>query len=235
MTNKEKIGAKKESATPAKENFISKTIVFFNKYNKIVYGVVIGILIIVLGLIGFNRFYLTPKTEKASMLILKPIDKLLLGDSVSIQLALEGDDEMDGFISIANSYSLTKTANTANYYAGVCYLKLNNPDEALVYLKKYKHKEDALWYACQSLIGDIYDDMGDTKKAIEYYEKSIDGNDDPYFTPANQFKLAQMYERDEQWQKALDIYTQIEKDFYDQYQSMGLARFADRVAAKLGK
>lgn len=235
MTNKEKIGAKKESVTPKKENFISKTIVFFNKYNKIVYGVIIGILLIISAILAFNKFYLTPKAEKASMLILKPIEKMMAGDSASVLIALEGDDEIDGFLTIAKGYSLTKTSNIANYYAGLCYLKLKDKEEALNYLLKFKHKEDVLWFSCQALIGDIYDDMGDAKKALTYYEKSIDGNEDPYFAPINLFKLGQMYERDEQWQKAIDTYKTIENDFYDQYTKMGVARFVDRANAKLGK
>ncbi|HPE40093.1 MAG TPA: tetratricopeptide repeat protein [Bacteroidales bacterium] len=235
MTNKEKIGAKKESITPKKQNFITKTIEFFNTYNKIIYGVIIGILIVISAILAFNKFYLAPKSEKASMLILKPIEKMMAGDSASVLIALEGDEEMDGFLTIAKGYRLTKTANTANYYAGISYLKLNDKEEALNYLLKFKHKEDVLWYACQAIIGDLYDDMGDTKKAISYYEKAVDGDEDPYFTPINLFKLGQMYERDEQWQKAIDLYNTIENDFYDQYTKMGVSRFVDRAKAKIGK
>ena len=168
MENNEKIGAKKESTTQQKENFISKTIAFFNKYNKIVYGVIIVILVIISGILAFNKFYLAPKAEKASMLILKPIEKMMAGDSASVLIALEGDEEIDGFLTIAKGYSLTKTANIANYYAGLSYLKLNDKEEALKYLSKFKHKEDVLWYSCQALIGDIYDDMGDAKKALDF-------------------------------------------------------------------
>lgn len=235
MTNKEKIGAKKESITPKKQNFITKTIEFFNTYNKIIYGVIIGILIVISAILAFKKFYLAPKSEKASMLILKPIEKMMAGDSASVLIALEGDEEMDGFLTIAKGYRLTKTANTANYYAGISYLKLKDKEEALNYLLKFKHKEDVLWYACQAIIGDLYDDMGDTKKAISYYEKAVDGDEDPYFTPINLFKLGQMYERDEQWQKAIDLYNTIENDFYDQYTKMGVSRFVDRAKAKIGK
>ena len=69
----------------------------------------------------------------------------------------------------------------------------------------------------------------------QYYEKAVDGDEDPYFTPINLFKLGQMYERDEQWQKAIDLYNTIENDFYDQYTKMGVSRFVDRAKAKIGK
>ena len=235
MTNKEKIGAKKESVTPQKKSFVAKTITFFTKYNKIVYGVIIGILIVITALLAFNRFYLTPNSEKASLMILKPIEKFMVGDSASVLIALEGDDEFDGFLSIAKRYSLTKTANTANYFAGLCYLKLNDKEEALKYLLKFKHKDEVHWYACQAVIGDIYDDLGDTKKALKYYESAVDGDNDPYFTPISLFKLGQMYEREEQWEKAIESYTRIEKDYYTEYANMGVSRFVDRAKAKLNK
>lgn len=235
MTNKEKLGAKKKSTTPTNETFVAKTITFFTKYNKIVYGVIIGILLIITAILAFNRFYLTPKSEKASLLILKPIEMLMMGDSASVFVALEGDDEIDGFLTIAKGYSFTKTANTANYFAGLCYLKLNDKEEALKYLLKFKHKEEIHWYACQAVIGDIYDDLGETQKAVKYYETAVKGANDPYFTPISLFKLGQMYERDEKWEKAIETYTRIEKDFYDEYNNMGVTRFIDRAKAKAGK
>lgn len=235
MTNKEKLGAKKESTTQKNESFVAKTIAFFTKYNKIVYGVIIGILIIISGILAFNKFYLTPKSEKASLLILKPIEKFMMGDSTSVLIALEGDDEIDGFLTIAKGYSLTKTANTANYFAGLCYLKLNDKEEALNYLLKFKHKEDIHWYACQAVIGDIYDDLGDSKNAVKFYQKAVDGATDPYFTPITLFKLGQMYEREEKWEQALETYTRIEKEFYEEYLNMGVTRFMDRAKVKSGK
>jgi tetratricopeptide (TPR) repeat protein len=235
MTNKEKLGAKKESITPKKESFVTKTITFFTKYNKIVYGVIIGILIIITGILAFNKFYLTPQSDKASLLIVKPIERFMMGDSTSVLVALEGDDEIDGFLTIAKGYSLTKTANTANYFAGLCYLKLNDKEEALNYLLKFKHKEEIHWYACQAVIADIYDDLGDSKNALKFYQKAVDGATDPYFTPISLFKLGQMYEREEKWEKALETYTRIEKEFYDEYINMGVTRFMDQAKAKTGK
>ena len=145
---------------------------------------------------------------------------------------LEGDDENDGFLTIISDYKLTKTANTAKFYAGLTYLKLNDKEEALNYLLQFKKKEDVLWYACQALIGDLYDEQGDESKAITYYKKAVK-NDDPYFTPINLFKLGQMYERSENWKEAAAAYKRIESDYYDQYQNMGVAKFAENVKSKL--
>ena len=151
-----------------------------------------------------------------------------------MNLALEGDDENDGFLTIASDYKLTRTSNTANYYAGLTYLKLGQKDEALEYLKKFKKKEDVLWYGCQATIGDLYDEQGDEAKAISYYEKAAKGKD-PFFTPIALFKLGQMYERQGDWKKALDTYETIEKDFYTEYNKMSIAQYAERAKANASK
>ncbi|MDR1113375.1 MAG: tetratricopeptide repeat protein [Bacteroidales bacterium] len=234
MSNNEKLGTKHESQHNTKESFLSKFIRFFNKNQNTVYGVVIAILVVICGIFAFNKFYLTPKTEKAEAAIMHPISLYLSTDTTAWQVALDGDDENDGFLTIADDYKLTKTANTANYYAGLTYLKMGQKEEALEYLKKFKQKENVLYYACQALIGDLYDEQGATKEAIAYYQKAIKSSD-IYFTPITLFKLAQIAEREENWSEALKYYQQIEKNFEVEYNKMSIDRYVARTQQKAGK
>ena len=156
MANTENLGSKKMEQTTENENFVTKVLSFFNKYQNLIYGIIIGILVLVLAILAFNRFYLQKKNAEASAQIVQPIQWYMQGDTASLNMALEGDGENDGFLDIASSYKLTKTANTANYYAGLTYLKLGKKDEAMDYLKKFKQKEDVLWYACQATIGPFH-------------------------------------------------------------------------------
>ena len=234
MANTENLGSKKMEQTTENENFVTKVLSFFNKYQNLIYGIIIGILVLVLAILAFNRFYLQKKNAEASAQIVQPIQWYMQGDTASLNMALEGDGENDGFLDIASSYKLTKTTNTANYYAGLTYLKLGKKDEAMDYLKKFKQKEDVLWYACQATIGDLYDDQGDEANAISYYEKAAKGKD-PLFTPIALFKLGQMYERKGDWNKALAAYETIEKDFYNEYNKMSVAQYTERARANASK
>ena len=234
MANNEKLGSKKVEQEVEKENFVTRTLEFFNNYQNIIYGVIIGVLVIACAYIAFNRFYIQKKNAEASAQIVRPISLFMLGDTTSLNLALEGDDENEGFLSIADGYKLTRTANTANYYAGLTYLKLGQKDDAMDYLKKFKKKEDVLWYACQMTIGDLYDDQGDEATAIKYYEKASKSKD-PLFTPTALFKLGQMYERQEKWNEALKAYKEIEKRFYAEYNKMSIAQYVERAQSKVSK
>jgi tetratricopeptide (TPR) repeat protein len=228
MANNENLGSKKIEQTQENENIVTKILSFFNKYQNIIYGVIIGVLVIVLAILAFNRFYVQKKNAEAASQIQQPIRWLTQGDTASLKKALEGDGENDGFLDIASGYKLSRTSNTANYYAGLTYLKLGQKDEAMEYLKKFKKKEDILWYACQATIGDLYDEQGDESNAISYYEKAVKGKD-PFFTPIALFKLGQMYERKGDWKKALDAYETIEKDFYTEYNKMSVAQYVERA------
>lgn len=234
MANTEKLGAKKNAENEVNETFVSKSLEFYKKYENVIYGILIAILVIVAGIWALNKFYITPRNEKASAMIQKPIAMFSRGDSLSLVSALEGTEEDDGFLTIISDYKMTRTANTAKYYAGLCYLYQGNKDEALDYLKQFKKKENVMWYAAQALIGDLYDDQGDEAEAINYYKKAVKG-EDPYFTPISLFKLGQMYERSENWKEALKCYQTIEKDFYDQYTSMGVDRYLERAALKVAE
>ena len=118
MTNTENLGSKKTEQLQENENFVTKVLSFFNKYQNIIYGIIIGILVIILAILAFNRFYLQKKNAEASAQIVQPIHWFMQGDTASLKLALEGDGENDGFLDIASGYKITKTSNTANYYAG---------------------------------------------------------------------------------------------------------------------
>lgn len=234
MASNEKVGTKKVDQQENKENIVTKILAFFNKYQNIIYGVLVGILVIACALIALNRFYIQKRNGEASAQMTTPINLFMAGDSTSLNQALEGNDENDGFLSIASSYKLTKTANTARYYAGLCYLKLGQKDEALSYLKKFKKKEDVLWYACQATIGDLYDEQGDEATALKYYKKAAK-SEDPFFTPIALFKMGQLYERQEKWNEALSAYRQIEDRFYTEYNKMNISQYVERAQQKVSK
>jgi tetratricopeptide (TPR) repeat protein len=234
---KDKTDVKKEkgqSAQPAQEGFVMRVFSFFNQYNKIIYGVAIGLLLLVAALMAFNKFYIVPQNEKASSLMTAPIDFMMKADSLSLVKALEGDDENEGFLNIASSFMFTSTSNTAKYFSGLCYLKLGNKEEALRYFLKFKKKDAIYWYAAQAMISDLYDDQGELGKAIKYCKKAAESKD-PYFAPVNLFKLGQFFEREENWKKAMDAYQTIQDKYYAEYQKMNIDKYLERARINMNK
>ena len=55
----------------------------------------------------------------------------------SFKLAFEGDGDALGFNDIIDEYGVTETANLAHYYAGICYLRLGEYENAIDDLKSF--------------------------------------------------------------------------------------------------
>lgn len=238
MSTKEKVGAKSDGTHSVNENVASKTINFFNRYQNLIYGVLIALLLIVFAIVAANKFYFEPKNESGTVALHACMTNYTEGvqrnDTTQLLAALEGDGTSDGFELIASSNKMTKIGNTAKYFAGMTYLALGDKDMALDFLKSFKKKDNVYWYSAQITMGDIYDDMGDNGNAMKCYQKAAKGNN-TYYTPNALFKLGQMYERSEKWNDAYNSYNKIKKDYYAEYESMGIERFLKHASIKAGK
>lgn len=235
MANTEKLGTKQE--IEGKENE-KNLVAFFKKYEKIIYSVLLGIVVIAILIVALFKFIITPRNQKAAEAIIAPIEQYTLalstGDSLAFATALEGNEDADGFLTIIDDYGHTKAGNTAKYYAALCYLQQHNTDEALDMLLKYKKNDKNVWYSAQMLIGDLYDEQGDVENAKKYYQHAIKGNTE-LVAPVAAFKLGMLFEREENWDKAYDNYKLIEDKFYERYTQMGVAKYLERAKIKSGK
>ena len=235
MANTEKLGTKQEIEGQENEK---KLVAFFKNNEKIIYGVLLGILVVIILIIALFRFIITPRNQKAAEAIMAPIEQYTLGlstgDSLAFAAALEGNEETDGFLTIIDDYSSTKAANTAKYYAALCYLQQHNTDEALDMLLKYKKNDKNVWYSAQMLIGDLYDEQGDVENAKKYYKHAIKGNTE-LVAPVAAYKLGMLFEREENWNEAYNQYQFIQDKFYERYTQMGVAKNLERTKIKAGK
>lgn len=235
MANTEKLGTKQEIEGQENEK---KLVAFFKNNEKIIYGVLLGILVVVILIVALFRFIITPRNQKAAEAIMAPIEQYTLGlstgDSLTFATALEGNEETDGFLNIIDDYGSTKAGNTAKYYAALCYLQQHNTDEALDMLLQYKKKDQNVWYSAQMLIGDLYDEQGDVENAKKYYKHAIKGNTE-LVAPVAAFKLGMLFEREENWDEAYNYYQLIEDEYYERYSQMGVAKYLERAKIKAGK
>ncbi len=129
------------------------------------------ILVIVLGggWFVYNNYFKKPKEAEA-------MDKLFKAEDYfrqdSVNLALNGDGQNLGFLKIISKYSGTDAANMANFYAGSCYIKLDQNDKAVEHLKKFSSDAKQIQARAYKLLGDAYGDLGKSSEAVEYYTKS---------------------------------------------------------------
>ncbi|MDR3705380.1 MAG: tetratricopeptide repeat protein [Paludibacteraceae bacterium] len=209
---------------------IGRTEAFIEKYQKqLIYGVV-AIVVVVCGVLLFNRFYLAPQETEAQAQIAKG-ERYFAADS--FKLAINGDGvDYIGFKRIIENYGMTKSVNVANAYAGICSYKLGNYQQAIDYLEKFKgHGSINVSPVLIGLIGDSYVELGKTDQALEYYKKAYD-SDNKVFSPIFLKKAGLVYESKGDFAKAIEFYTQIKDKYFQSAEAQDIDKYIERAKLK---
>lgn len=211
------------------EAVIAKAKSFWDKYSKPL--MIVSILVIVLagGWYGYQQFIVKPKEAKANEAVFRA-EEYFRNDSV--KLALNGDGLNPGFLKIADTYSGTKAGELANFYAGACYLKLNEYEKAVKYLKSFSSSSQLIQARAYKLTGDAYADWNKNEDALSYYKKAAhafekdDVNSADYLFTAAFFADRVMKNKDE----AVKLYKELKEKFPGTRQAFD----ADNYLSQLG-
>jgi len=192
------------------EETLSRTEQYIEDNQKSLVVIVGGIIVIIALYLSFTNFYLEPLEEEAhaDMYMAE-----MYFEKDSFNLALNGDGQFLGFLDIADEYSLTNAGNLANYYAGLCYLHTKQYEDAIEYLSNFSSNDIILSTLALGCIGDAYLELEEDSKALKYYEKAAENNDNEFTTPRYLMKQANILEMNEEFEDALEIYNQIKEDY----------------------
>ncbi|MDR1720198.1 MAG: tetratricopeptide repeat protein [Dysgonamonadaceae bacterium] len=220
------------SATNAEQNvgeILSRSEKFIETYRKQIITGIGAIILLVVLVMGIRYFYLIPKEREAENMIFK-------GENYFSQtrwdIALYGDSiDYLGFEEIINQYGFTKTANLAKAYAGICYYKTGDLESAVKYLKKFSAGDKMISPAITALIGDCMVDMGKVKEGISCFIKAANKADNPLLSPLYLKKAGLAYESEQEYGKALGVYTRIKEKFPTSQEGNTIDKYIDRVRA----
>lgn len=201
---------KTEDRIVAVEEAFSKTEQFIENNQKIILIVVGAIIVIVLGFFGFKRLYLAPKEKEAQGQMFMA-EKYFELDSLN--KALNGDGNYLGFLDIIDQYGITKSADLAHYYAGICYLKKGDYENAIKFLKKFKSNDEMVQPMATGAIGDAYMELNQVDKALDYYLKAANEKKNELTTPMLLMKAGWVYEDLGKYDQALAIYKRIKNEY----------------------
>ncbi len=205
---------------------LSKTEEFIFNNQKII-GIVISVVIIgILAYFGYCRYYLEPKTIEAEEQMFQAQQYFELD---SLDLALYGDGNSDGFIDIASDYSMTKPGNLANYYAGICFLKKKEFENAIDYLEDFNADDHLISPMATGAIGDAYLELGEKEKAAAYYLEAANIDENGFTAPLFLYKAGQVYELLGKYDKAINTYTRIKTKYYKSNEGRSIDKNIYRV------
>lgn len=217
---------KTEGGIVAVEEALSKTERFIEQNQKLLTIIIGAIVIVVLIFFGFKRFYMAPREQEVK-------EQMFMAERYfeidSLSLALNGDGMYPGFLGIIDDYGMTQGANLAEYYAGICYLKLGNYDDAIDHLESFKGKDHVLGPMAKGAIGDAYMQLNQPAKAAGFYTEAANMQDNEFTTPLFLMKAGWTYETLKDYKKAIEVYEKIKFTYPNTNEGRDVEKYIHRV------
>ena len=195
-------------------------------------GVILGAIVLVIGgYFAWDRLYVRPLEDEARSAMFMA-QKYFEKDSLN--KAINGDGNYKGFKYIIDEYGVTKSANLAHYYLGICYLNQGKFQDAINQLKEFDTDDEILGPVATGAIGDANLELGKKEEAVNFYLKAAKQNDNKFITPYYLMKAAVAYEEQKDYKNAVKIYEQIKSNYNDSSEGRDIDRYLSRARMLAG-
>ena len=165
---------------------MNKTEFFFEKNGRLMSYIFMGLLIVAALIFGYRSLIVLPRAEKAAEMIAEAQNRFD-SETPDFELALLGDANGAGFLDVVEKYGSTPSGNLAKHYAGICYLRMGDLENAAKYLAKFSPVKgipgsliNAQNYGLQ---GDVAVEQQNYAQAVKFYEKAVKAADNNMTTP----------------------------------------------------
>lgn len=192
------------------EESLTRTEQFILQYQKYIGAVVVVVAIGILGYFAYQNYYIKPKVAEAQ-------EQMYVAqryfEADSLDKAIYGDGNDLGFLDIADEFGMTKPGNLANYYLGISFLKKGDYEQAIDFLSEFNGEDHFVGPMATGAIGDAYMQLDEMDKAVTYYLKAADQNDNDLTTPLFLKKAGETYELLGKYDDAIKVYTRIDEKY----------------------
>lgn len=220
---------KQKEQTPdnieAVESALSRTEQFIEDNQKNL-TIIVVIVVAIIGLyLGYQKWYMQPLEDEAN-------SQMFVAEQYferdSFNLALNGDLNYPGFLTIIDEYSSTDAGNLANYYAGISYLRLGKFNEAIEHLSSFDCDDLTIKPISLGAIGDAYLELKDAEQAAKYYIKAGTVVENEFTSPLYLLRAGQTLEGLNDYDGALAQY----KIIKEKYKNTTEGREIDKYISK---
>ena len=191
---------------------MNKTELFFEKNGRLMSYIFLGLLILAALIFGYRSLIAAPRAEKAAEMIAEAQNRFD-AETPDFELALHGDANGAGFLDVIEKYGSTPSGNLAKHYAGICYLRTGDLENAAKYLAKFSPVKgipgsliNAQNYGLQ---GDVAVEQQNYAQAVKFYEKAVKAADNNMTAPMYLRKAGLAEQAQGNNEKAAAFYEQI--------------------------
>lgn len=212
------------------EETLDQSEAFLLKNRNLLLGIVVAIVVVVCGTLGYQHFISQPNELKASEAIFKG-EQYFGADA--FELALNGDSlGYKGFVKLADEFSGTDAGNLAKAYAGICYAQLGKYEDAAKYLNDFSADDQLVNPAVLGTLGNCYAQMGQLDKAAATLLKAADKANSQALSPIYLVQAGQIFEKLGKNAEAVSAYKQVKEKYFNSYQAMDIDKYIERASIK---
>ena len=165
---------------------MNKTELFFEKNGRKMTYIFLVLLVLAALVYGYRALIVHPRVEKAAEMIAEAQNRFD-AQNPDFELALKGDANGAGFLDVIEKYGSTPSGNLAKHYAGICYLRTGDLENAAKYLAKFSPLKgipgaivNAQNYGLQ---GDVAVEQQNYAAAVKFYDKAVKAADNNMTAP----------------------------------------------------
>lgn len=209
------------------EEALSQSEAFLINNKKTIIGVVLAIILIIAGIVMYKNLYAAPREEKAQAALFKGQEYF---EADNFAQALNGDSiGYEGFLKVSEDYSGTDAANLAKAYAGICYAKLGNYNEAIKALDSFNGNDQLVAPAMQAAIGNCYAQLGKLDKAASLLMDAAEAANSNALSPIYLQQAGEILVKQEKYDEAIKAYTIIKEKYFRSAQAWNIDKYIEQA------
>lgn len=202
---------------------------FVEKHYKLLLICLAVILIVPLGIVGYNNLIRAPRIQESYS---EAFRAEAYFEQDSFNLALNGDGTYPGFLDIIDEYGSLPVGNASKYYAGVCYMRLGQYEDAIDMFNKFDSDDMMVGAMSLNLIGDANMELGNKEEALKYYLKAERQAKNDFLSPIFLMKAGRTCELLGDYKQALEIYKRVETECFGTQEQREIEKYIKRVELK---
>lgn len=207
--------------------FYARALDFFDRQRKLVYGIIAGIVVVVLLVVGYV-LYQNRQQERAVELLGSVVQ---LYEQGQYNEALNGVEGTTGLLEIADDFGGTDAGNLAAFYAADALFRLGEYDRSLEYFRAYDPDKSLIGASAIAGQAAIYEIKGDYKRAGDLYRRAALFFENELRSPEYLLQAGRAYEQAGAYGDAQKAYDEIVDRFPDSSVAQGIDFHLARLAA----
>ncbi len=201
---------------------------YFDRNRTLVYGILAGIVVLVLLVIGWFWYQNVQGAEATEHL-----GRIVpLYEEGNYQQALDGSEDRLGLAAIADQYGSTDAGNLARFYAANAHFELGNFEEAQTYFSRFKKGDDLLGASAIAGEAASLEEQGEFRRAGDLYVRAARHLESAAASPQYLLDAGRVYEEAGEYGRAVEAYQMIADNYEDAPVVTNLDAFIARAEAR---